>query len=308
MDVTARGGEKKSGAKIWNPADTGYEKFAKSITELFGRAAPLGYSQLKRIYASGLGTEDKYGRSFDFSSEAAGIFGFRVQDPFIENGLNFKIKENQDGKRNANRELSVVFDANASVEDIVKAFDKANQVKFKADQALFKDIQAAKNLGLPENVIRKQIIKRLGKKEGNFVLQNRFMPLKLSSGQIQSLAKNARIKGLPNPVSTIAPLTVGIFQKYIGKSFYDNPDSLFERPLDIFKDRQEPFIMPKDPADQPSSAPLTPTVPSGSGNQLLDALNLDVSSIGTGTISPGDRSQLAKSGDIDITEALVNRG
>ena len=308
LDVTARGGEKKSGAKIWNPADTGYEKFAKSITELFGRAAPLGYSQLKRIYASGLGTEDKYGRSFDFSSEAAGIFGFRVQDPFIENGLNFKIKENQDGKRNANRELSVVFDANASVEDIVKAFDKANQVKFKADQALFKDIQAAKNLGLPENVIRKQIIKRLGKKEGNFVLQNRFMPLKLSSGQIQSLAKNARIKGLPNPVSTIAPLTVGIFQKYIGKSFYDNPDSLFERPLDIFKDRQEPFIMPKDPADQPSSAPLTPTVPSGSGNQLLDALNLDVSSIGTGPISPGDRSQLAKSGDIDITEALVNRG
>jgi len=28
----------------------------------------------------------------------------------------------------------------------------------------------------------------------------------------------------------------------------------------------------------------------------------------TGTISQTDRSQLAKSGDIDITEALVNRG
>ena len=27
-----------------------------------------------------------------------GIFGFRVQDPFVERGLNFKIKENQDMK------------------------------------------------------------------------------------------------------------------------------------------------------------------------------------------------------------------
>ena len=35
---------------------------------------------------------------------------------------------------------------------------------------------------------------------------------------------------------------------------------------------------------------------------------LQQSSFNTGTISPGDRSQLAKSGDIDITEALVNRG
>ena len=308
LDVTARDGQKKSGARIWNPSDSGYEKFSKAFVELFGRAAPLGYSQLKRIYSSGVGTEDKYGRSFNFSSEAAGIFGFRIQNPFIEDGLNFKIKENQDGKKNANRELSVVFESNASVEDIVKAFDKANEVKFKADQALFKDIEAAKNLGLSDNIIRKQIIRRLGKKEGNFVLQNRFMPINLTKGQIQSIIKNARIKGLPNPISTITPLTTGIFQKYLNKPFYDDPNNLFDRPLDIFEDRQPPIIIPKDPIDRDSSTPIVPSAPSGSGNVILDDLGLDVSSIGTGTIAPSDRSQLAKSGDIDITEAIANRG
>ena len=306
LDVTARGGQKKSGARIWNPSDSGTEKFFKGAIELFGRASPLGYSQLKRLYASGVGAPDKYGRTFDFSSEFMGIFGFRVQDPFVERGLNFKIKENQDAKTNANRELSVVFQSGATVEDIVKALDKANEVKFKADQALFKDIEAAKNLGLPDNIIRKQIFRRLGNREAGFIMDNRFSPLRLTRGQIDAIVKNARIAGLPNPMPSLAPLTTGIFQKYLNRNFYEDPDSLFERPLDVFEDRQQPIVIPEDPIDKPS--PVAPSAPSGSGNQLLDALNIDVSSAGTGTIAPSDRSQLAKSGDIDITEAIANRG
>ena len=305
LDVTARGGEKKNGARIWNPADSGYEKFLKGFGELFSRGAPLGYPQLKRIYASGIGAPDKYGRTFEFSSELAGIVGFRVQNPFIERGLNFKIKENQDAKTNANRELSVVFQRGASIEEIVKALDKANEVKFKADQALFKDIEAARNLGLPDNVIRKQVFRRLGNREAGFLMDNRFSPLRLTRGQIDAIVKNARIAGTPNPMPSLAPLTAGIFQKYLNRNFYEDPDSLFERPLDVFEDRQQPIVIPEDPVDKP--APAAPSAPSGSGNQLLDALNIDVSSAGTGTLSQSDRSQLAKSGDIDITEALSRR-
>ena len=305
LDVTARGGEKKNGARIWNPADSGFEIFLKGFGELFSRGAPLGYPQLKRIYASGIGAPDKYGRTFEFSSELAGIVGFRVQNPFVERGLNFKIKENQDMKDNANRELSVVFQRGASIEDIVKALDKANEVKFKADQALFKDIEAARNLGLPDNVIRKQVFRRLGNREAGFLMDNRFSPLRLTRGQIDAIVKNARIAGTPNPMPSLAPLTAGIFQKYLNRNFYEDPDSLFERPLDVFEDRQQPIVIPEDPVDKP--APAAPSAPSGSGNQLLDALNIDVSSAGTGTLSQSDRSQLAKSGDIDITEALSRR-
>ena len=39
----------------------------------------------------------------------------------------------------------------------------------------------------------------------------------------------------------------------------------------------------------------------------LGGFNIISSDLGTGTISPSDRSQLAKSGDIDITEALARR-
>ena len=109
-------------------------------------------------------------------------------------------------------------------------------------------------------------------------------------------------------MSSLTPLTTSIFQKYLNKPFYDNPNSLFERPLDIFEDRQQPIIIPEDPIDRGSSTPIVPSAPSGSGNVILDDLGLDVSSAGTGTIEPSDRSQLAKSGDIDITEAIANRG
>jgi hypothetical protein len=109
-------------------------------------------------------------------------------------------------------------------------------------------------------------------------------------------------------MSSLTPLTTSIFQKYLNKPFYDNPNSLFERPLDIFEDRQQPIIIPEDPIDRGSSTPIVPSAPSGSGNVILDDLGLDVSSAGTSTIAPSDRSQLAKSGDIDITEAIANRG
>ena len=208
-------------------------------------------------------------------------------------------------KVNANRELSVVFQRGASIEEIVKALDKANEVKFKADQALFKDIEAARNLGLPDNVIRKQVFRRLGNREAGFIMDNRFSPLRLTRGQIDAIVKNARIAGTPNPMPSLAPLTAGIFQKYLNRNFYEDPDSLFERPLDVFEDRQQPIVIPEDPVDKP--APAAPSAPSGGGNVILDDLGLDVSSAGTGTLSQSDRSQLAKSGDIDITEALSRR-
>ena len=107
-------------------------------------------------------------------------------------------------------------------------------------------------------------------------------------------------------MGSISPLVTSIFQKYLNRPFFDNPDSLFERPLDILEDREQPIVIPEDPVDKP--VPAAPSAPSGSGNQLLDALNIDISSAGTGTLSQSDRSQLAKSGDIDITEAIANRG
>ena len=81
-------------------------------------------------------------------------------------------------------------------------------------------------------------------------MDNRFSPLRLTRGQIDAIVKNARIAGTPNPMPSLAPLTAGIFQKYLNRNFYEDPDSLFERPLDIFEDRQQPIVIPEDPVDR----------------------------------------------------------
>ena len=50
----------------------------------------------------------------------------------------------------------------------------------------------------------------------------------------------------------------------------------------------------------------TINIPNPSGLVIPDILQQ--SSLNTGTIEPSDRSQLAKSGDNDIPEAIANRG
>ena len=65
-----------------------------------------------------------------------------------------------------------------------------------------------------------------------------------------------------------------------------------------------PIVIPEDPIDQPTT-PIIPNMPINKEPTIQDIFGLNT--VGTGTISQSDRSQLAKSGDIDITEALVRR-
>ena len=65
-------------------------------------------------------------------------------------------------------------------------------------------------------------------------------------------------------------------------------------------------IVPSEPlTTRPKTADAAPLI--SSAPTVTTPIAPNVAPLG-GTISPGDRSQLAKSGDIDITEALVNRG
>ena len=80
------------------------------------------------------------------------------------------------------------------------------------------------------------------------------------------------------------------------QNLFENPDNLFDRPLEI--DLREEDRTPNVVTPSFSGA-------YGAGELAIPEVPL---SQNTGTIAPSDRSQLAKSGDIDITEAIANRG
>ena len=307
-DVLFRGGEKKNGKRIWQENDSYPERFFKGAVSLFSRAAPFGYKQMERIYLSGVGNKDQYNRGYKFMNEVSGTFGFRIQDPFIEQGLSFKINDQKRKEKSAKKEISsVAFDGNATVEDVIKAYEKANQIKFEADKALFKQIEAAKYLGLSERLIKKELRDRYSNKEASALMRGNFTPIKLSSFAMKTVKDNHLMRGQNDPTQLLRQLSKEIFKNYKGNVFFEDVEGLFERPLDFMEDRTPNLIIPQGETVAPPVI-NTPNVPSGGGNLLLEQFDSSQIIQPQGNIlNQSDVSQLAKSGDIDITEAIAAR-
>jgi len=306
-DVFFRGGEQRNGKRIWQENDPFYEQLFKGAVALFSRAPPLGYKQMERIYLSGVGNKDQYNRGYKFMNEGLGILGFRIQDPFIEQGLSFKINDQKKQEKAAKKEISsVAFDGNATVEDVVKAYERANEIKFKADQALFKQIEAAKYLGLSDKIIKKELRDRYSKKDVSALIRGNFTPLRLSSFAMKTVKDNHLIRGQDDPTQLLRQLSKEIFNNYKGNVFFEDVEGLFERPLDLMEDRNPNLVVPEGETVAPPTINVPTNVPSG--NTLLEQFNSSqVIQPPGNVINQSDVSQLAKSGDIDITEAIAAR-
>jgi len=111
------------------------------------------------------------------------------------------------------------------------------------------------------------------------------------------MRKNSIARDGSDVSRVIRRIATGIYNGLSRTPIFDNPDTLFENIINIVP--SEPLTTRPKTAD---AAPLISSAPT-----VTTPIAPNVPSLG-GTISPGDRSQLAKSGDIDITEALVNRG
>jgi len=297
-DVFLRGGETREGRRLWNPEDSFGNKLAATAAEALRTASPGSIRQFERIYLSGFGKKDKYNRGYKFLNEASGLLGFRIQNPFIEDGINFKISDNKRALADSKRLFtSTAYRADATSAEIVDAYQKANDAKLRNDQTLFKSIDAARKLGMGEREIRAIVRERYSNTEATKLLRNTFTPIKVSDFAFQRMRENSMSRDGSDISRAVRRITNDIYRGLSRTPIFENPGSLFENIINIVP--SEPLTTrPKttDAAPLISSAPTTvaPVAP-------------NVAPLG-GTISPGDRSQLAKSGDIDITEALVNRG
>ncbi len=299
-DVLIRGGQTRDGVRIWNPTDSTGDKVFKTMAELVKRAAPGSVNQLYRTYLSGVGSVQKYNRGYKPINEGLGILGFRIQDPFIEQGIQFKMSDNKKNSENSIGYFNTIArDGNSTPQEIAKAYQEANERKKKGDKILFKQLKAAENLGLSKPFIIKKLGERFSKTETGRIINNKAVPFKVSDFIKRQIMNNASIRNQPNPLPLINRLTSGIFVNFATQDLFENPDSLFDRPLEI--DLREEDRTPNVVTPSFSGA-------YGAGNLAIPEVPLSMTVPSTGTISQTDRSQLAKSGDIDITEALVNRG
>ena len=304
-DVLMRGGETREGRRIWNPEDTIGTKVSNTLGALLSTASPGSIKQFQRLYLSGTGQLDQYNRGYKFLNESTGLLGFRIQDPFIEEGIQFKIADNKKAIANSKKLFtSVAYKADSTPEEIIAAYEKANEAKFKNDQILYKRIRAAEELGMNKRKVRKIIGERYTDKERNDILRNRFTPLKVSNFVYEKVRTNAAQRGTSDPSRLIKFQTDRVYRKLFRNNLFDSPGELFTETINVIDDRTPTITSPG--YRQAPNIPLfggenqvsTPVMPNVTPNRFQNTGNL---------INPSDASQLAKSGNIDITEAIAAR-
>jgi len=153
------------------------------------------------------------------------------------------------------------------------------------------------DLQLRERQIRKIVGERYSSNEARKLIRNQFTPIKVSDFAFKTMRDNSRTRDGSDVSRVVRRITNNIYRGFSRTPIFENPNTLFENIINIVP--SEPLTTRPKTSD---AAPLISSAPT-----VTTPIAPNVAPLG-GTISPGDRSQLAKSGDIDITEALVNRG
>jgi len=164
IDSTIRGGIGKGGKKVWSEADAPMSKIAKGVFHIGETLLPTGsIKQAARIGKAARGKTDEYGRTFELANEINGIWGFRGQSSDPEKALIYMTtKFGRDLKNDENLFTSPLLKGGrVTPEDITTGYKYSESRRFATLKDMYKNIDAARTLGVSNSKIRNRI-KRKG--------------------------------------------------------------------------------------------------------------------------------------------------
>jgi hypothetical protein len=206
-DILIRGGRTREGFQVFNPQDTPGDKANKIMAHLVEAQMPFSLNQLKRMDQSieevdviTKGKFDKYGQTYDFGPEFAGLFGFRPVDINAERVINFKIADFQKGTRDSRSLFTRETLRGGPIEPrtIVDSFINANRALFGVQKNMKLDMEAGATLGLDEEQIQ-EAFSRVGTTAYSYLNEGTFRPFLPSAEIQQAFEQNAERLGLSNP-------------------------------------------------------------------------------------------------------------
>ena len=237
-DLIARGGRTRDGFQVFNPQDLPGDKAYKIMGHLVKAQMPFSFEQLKRLDRSiesvdviTKGKFDKYGQTFEFGDEFAGLFGFRSVSVNPERGLDFKIADYQRGVRESRQLFTRETLRGGDIEprDIVDAYINANRSLFGVRQNFKKDMDAARTLGISDESFIASTA-RLSNVDVSTIDNNIFRPIEISGDIMAAFEENAAKIGKENPlmraIDVIAELQTQMRDTVLSEPnfpFFENP-------------------------------------------------------------------------------------
>lgn len=203
--ILGRGGRTIDGQEIWNEVDSTGNKMYKAISHLVESQAPLNWKQLERLNLAikpvdDQGRFDQYGRQYELGNELLGIAGLRAVKVDPQTSINFKINDYKEGIRNSRKLFTseTLKGGPISPKEIVDSYINANRATFDTKREFYKDIEAAKILGMNEDSIAEKMKNRGESVAYGTISQGIFKPLDISRDVKDLFQLRADELGLPN--------------------------------------------------------------------------------------------------------------
>ena len=179
----------------------------KAVGHLVEAQAPFNWKQLKRLGFSIqpinrlTGKFDERGNEYELGNELAGIAGLRRVDVDPEKSFKYKINQFQKGIRDSRSLFTAATLKGGPItpEEIVDAYINANRATFGINRELYKDIEAAKILGMSEDLLEEDMNTRGVGKAFSYLNEGEFIPFSVSRNTVNLFDDLAENLGIENP-------------------------------------------------------------------------------------------------------------
>jgi hypothetical protein len=220
-DLFLRGGRTREGSQVFRPEDPLGEKLYKGGMHIMDTFTPGSLDAAMRIGGAPFNVADKYGRTYDLTDEAMGIFGFRNIEVDPSESMKFMVGDFNKRISSARATfLGDVLKGGAVTPDqILREYLGAEEQRYKAFQDMYKNVEAAKTLGIKTGDLSKQL-DRLPKSTRNAIVSGTYQPYKPSKEVRKLFYENALRLAQRTGSAPIDPLQ-GSLQKiyeYIGSN------------------------------------------------------------------------------------------
>ena len=224
VDSTIRRGIGREGRRVWDQADDPFIKIVKGFGHIAKSFEPGSYRQLERIGNSLLGkTDPKYGKEYNLFDELPGLAGFGIKSSDPERSLVYKTSQfGSDLKKSENLFTSPLLKGGrVSPEDIINRYQYSEQARFQVLKKMAKDVDAMRELGMPDYKIKKELKKRKGlsSKVISDVMLGVYTPKRPTNffiertGEINRDLNRKEGNAVPNPYFKALPIINGIMNK-----------------------------------------------------------------------------------------------
>jgi len=166
LDSVVRRGIGKNGREVWKEQDEPFVKMLKAMGHISKAVLPMQstFKQLDKIGKSITGETGKYGEEFKLKDELPGLFGFRPVQSNPERSLQFKLGKFGSSLKETENLFSspLLRGGRVTPEDILEKYQYSESRRFQVLKQMAKDVDAMRDLGVPDYKIREKIKARKG--------------------------------------------------------------------------------------------------------------------------------------------------